>query len=232
MSDMLEQAIIDAEALRGAALKNAQTLVLEKYSDQIKESIETLLEQDDPGLNLDAELGLDPSADQGIDPMSLEDEAPSDPMTVSSVMEHIPFAATASDDEQIEIPLDRLLEEIGAIKDSFLLSELEDLEEESLDEAEELEESLEEELDEELEEDIDISEDLLEALTVDIQPKKRGWAGMTEGEIELAEEELLALEQDSKVREEKAALRAAVKELTELKESKEQETQELYETLE
>ena len=55
---------------------------------------------------------------------------------------------------------------------------------------------------------------------------------MTEGEIELAEEELLALEQDSKVREEKAALRAAVKELTELKESKEQETQELYETLE
>ena len=112
------------------------------------------------------------------------------------------------------------------------MSELEDLEEESLDEAEELEESLEEELDEELEEDIDISEDLLEALTVDIQPKKRGWAGMTEGEIELAEEELLALEQDSKVREEKAALRAAVKELTELKESKEQETQELYETLE
>ena len=232
MSDMLEQAIIDAEALREAATKNAETLVLEKYSDQIKESIETLLEQDDPGLNLDAELGLDPSADQGIDPMSLEDEAPSDPMTVSSVMEHIPFAATASDDEQIEIPLDRLLEEIGAIKDSFLLSELEDLEEESLDEAEELEESLEEELDEELEEDIDISEDLLEALTVDIQPKKRGWAGMTEGEIELAEEELLALEQDSKVREEKAALRAAVKELTELKESKEQETQELYETLE
>ena len=38
----------------------------------------------------------------------------------------------------------------------ILLKKLEDLEEESLDEAEELEESLEEELDEELEEDIDI----------------------------------------------------------------------------
>ena len=45
MSDMLEQAIIDAEALREAATKNAETLVLEKYSNQIKESIESLLEQ-------------------------------------------------------------------------------------------------------------------------------------------------------------------------------------------
>ena len=30
MSDMLEQAIIDAEALREAATKNAETLILEK----------------------------------------------------------------------------------------------------------------------------------------------------------------------------------------------------------
>ena len=48
MSDMLEQAIIDAEALRGAALKNAQTLVLEKYSSQIKDAVESLLEQENP----------------------------------------------------------------------------------------------------------------------------------------------------------------------------------------
>ena len=42
MSDMLEQAIIDADALKEAATKNAETLVLEKYSNQIKESIEAL----------------------------------------------------------------------------------------------------------------------------------------------------------------------------------------------
>ena len=36
MSNMLEQAIIDADALKEAALKNAETLVLEKYSNQIK----------------------------------------------------------------------------------------------------------------------------------------------------------------------------------------------------
>ena len=33
MSDMLEQAIIDADALKEAATKNAETLVLEKYSN-------------------------------------------------------------------------------------------------------------------------------------------------------------------------------------------------------
>ena len=33
MSDMLEKAIVDATALREAAVKNAESLVLEKFSD-------------------------------------------------------------------------------------------------------------------------------------------------------------------------------------------------------
>ena len=48
MSSMLEQAIIDAESLKDAATKNAETLVLEKYSAQIKGAVETILEQEDP----------------------------------------------------------------------------------------------------------------------------------------------------------------------------------------
>ena len=39
MSSLLEQAIIDAKALKDAALKNAEQLVIEKYSDQIKEAV-------------------------------------------------------------------------------------------------------------------------------------------------------------------------------------------------
>ncbi len=70
MSDMLEQAIIDAEALREAATKNAETLILEKYSSQIKESIETLLEQEEGDLNLDSALGLTPEA-AGADTMAM-----------------------------------------------------------------------------------------------------------------------------------------------------------------
>ena len=42
MSDMLEQAIIDAEALKEAATKNAETLVLEKYSNE-RSDIESLV---------------------------------------------------------------------------------------------------------------------------------------------------------------------------------------------
>ncbi len=48
MSNMLEQAIIDAEALKEAALKNAEQSILEKYSKEIRNKIDTLLEQEEP----------------------------------------------------------------------------------------------------------------------------------------------------------------------------------------
>ena len=36
MSELLEQAIVDATALKEAALKNAENTVLEKYSGEVK----------------------------------------------------------------------------------------------------------------------------------------------------------------------------------------------------
>jgi len=47
---MLKQAIIDANALREVALKNAEAIVVGKYSNQIKEAVDNLLEQDEEGL--------------------------------------------------------------------------------------------------------------------------------------------------------------------------------------
>lgn len=44
MSNMLEQAIIDAAMLREAALKNAEQSLIEKYAPQIKEAVEAMLE--------------------------------------------------------------------------------------------------------------------------------------------------------------------------------------------
>jgi hypothetical protein len=41
---MLEQAIVDAQALREAALKNAEQALIEKFAPQIKEAVESLLE--------------------------------------------------------------------------------------------------------------------------------------------------------------------------------------------
>ncbi len=43
MSNMLEQAIVDAAALREAALKNAEQSIIEKYAPQIKKAVEEML---------------------------------------------------------------------------------------------------------------------------------------------------------------------------------------------
>ena len=41
MSSMLEQAIVDAAALREAALKNAEQSVIEKYAPEIKAAVDS-----------------------------------------------------------------------------------------------------------------------------------------------------------------------------------------------
>ena len=65
-SKLYEQAVIEAKAIKEAALKNAQESVLEKYSEQIKEAVESVLEQDD-------EEEEDVLGDQG-DVLDAEDE--------------------------------------------------------------------------------------------------------------------------------------------------------------
>ena len=47
MSSLLERAIVDATALKEAALKNAENLVIEKYSEEVKEAMRSLLEQEE-----------------------------------------------------------------------------------------------------------------------------------------------------------------------------------------
>jgi len=57
MSNMLEQAIADAAALREQAIKNAEQSVIEKYSHQIKEAVEQMLEaEEDPTKKVDEVL--------------------------------------------------------------------------------------------------------------------------------------------------------------------------------
>jgi len=47
MSKMLEQAIIDATALKEAALKSAEAEIVEKYAPEVKKVMESILEADD-----------------------------------------------------------------------------------------------------------------------------------------------------------------------------------------
>ena len=100
MSDMLQQAIIDATALKEAAVRNAETLVLEKYSNEIKDAVETLLEQEDPAAALEP-AGMDAAP------------AAEDQQEEAQVVEDLPLASLAEDlDEEIEIPLTNLMEEL------------------------------------------------------------------------------------------------------------------------
>ena len=71
---LLKQAIVDAANLKEAALKNAEQMILEKYSNEIKSAVDTLLEQEEEG-------GLDLGGDAGAEAPAEEttaEEAPAD----------------------------------------------------------------------------------------------------------------------------------------------------------
>ena len=47
MSSLLGEAIIDAKALRESALKNAESTIIDKYSEEVKKVLDQLLEQEE-----------------------------------------------------------------------------------------------------------------------------------------------------------------------------------------
>tara|TARA_R100000008_G_C3583725_1_gene170532 strand:+ start:1295 stop:2308 length:1014 start_codon:yes stop_codon:yes gene_type:complete len=98
---MLEEAIVDAKALRDAAIKNAETMVVEKYSDEVRTAVEKILEQD---LDLEDDLDADPLAtDLGDDALAGEEEE-------SSVMGDIPMAhSPEQEDEVVVVDLDQII---------------------------------------------------------------------------------------------------------------------------
>ena len=80
---MLEQAIVDAKALREAAVKSAEAAIVEKYNDEVKDAVSKLLEQDD-----EMDLGMEPEAEVEVD---------------STAMEQVPMAHLSDDDEDIVV---------------------------------------------------------------------------------------------------------------------------------
>ena len=86
MSNMLEQAIVDATALREAAAKQAESAIIEKYSSEVRHAVEKLLEQD--------ELATLPGEEESIE---------------STAMEQVPLAHVADDEEIVVVDLDDIL---------------------------------------------------------------------------------------------------------------------------
>jgi len=134
MSNLLKEAIVDAKALREAALKNAESAVIDKYADEVRESLQQLLEQDEFA---DADLGLPPGAPPAIGDEDLEglgvDTAPTDVAagapdeSLEEDVEDVPYAATddankmngknlkniPAEGERVEVTLD-----LGALRES------------------------------------------------------------------------------------------------------------------
>lgn len=99
MSNLLNEAIVDAKALRDAALKNAETIVIEKYSTEVRDTLEKLLEQEegDP-MALDADMGPDSEVPVGGEEMGLpameEPLEEGDPSGEEISEDEIPLGAT------------------------------------------------------------------------------------------------------------------------------------------
>ncbi len=115
MSSMLEQAIIEAEQLKKVASRNAEQAILERYSQEIKEEMENLIEQD---LGLDADAGLGLGMDTGAATPQVDFEgAKADNDQVPDQLEYAAFDGLTigetkypKEGDLIEINLDSLSE--------------------------------------------------------------------------------------------------------------------------
>ena len=145
MSSLLEQAIVDAKALKEAAMKNAEATIIDKYSEEVKSTLNQLLEQDELGALLGG--GEEPSADAEA---TMQEEVEEDELA-----EGVPDAFTedsaelssVSEGESAEVTIDfkELAEALQALSE-------ENGEEETLEEAEEDD-------DEKVEEELDLNEE-------------------------------------------------------------------------
>ena len=103
MSSMLEQAIIDAKALKESAMKNAENMIIEKYSDQIKEAVNSLLEQEE-----EDEFQMGDAMDAEGDPAD-----PSLDSIPTATAEDVPDVDDISSDDQIiSIDLPQLVQQV------------------------------------------------------------------------------------------------------------------------
>ena len=93
-SKLLEQAIVDAQALRDSAFKSAQATLLEKFAPQVKEAVEKLLEQEDPpGMAGSPEDALAADIPAGTDFGGAPPDS-SDKGYVAGAAKDVPLAAT------------------------------------------------------------------------------------------------------------------------------------------
>lgn len=190
MSTMLEDAIVDAQALREAAIQSAEQAVLARYSGQIKDTVESLLEQDEPqqqgqtyGGGADAPKDAD---DKSIIEAQL-DEYDGKAYSFGDLSDSNNFEL--EQDEEIEIDLEKIVAEsknIVEVDEADLADLIEEGEEVELNE-DDIVNAITDIMDELVAED----EVLAEKIKLDFKAQPRGW--MARPKSELDEEAMLDL---------------------------------------
>jgi len=209
MSSMLEQAVIDAKMLREAAVKNAEETLIEKYSDDIKDAVEKLLEQDEEELEKE---GGDPEVDVPLAACPDDDEEEAVEVTLTTGE----LAKADSMEEMIDFDLQEMK------------AQLEELEEDEIgtpEPHEEVAEEIAEEVEDsgsDLEEDFEIDlseedlEELLEKVIVDMESVPPSWGGRPAKEADFeVEKDLARLAQEGDLDEDEDKLKKEKKELEE-----------------
>ena len=194
MSNLLEQALVDAKALKDAAVKSAENELLEKYADEMRSAVSRLLEQEE--VQLDEEMAM------GGMPPSMASPAFTDgerlcPCPEEDEPQEIDFAQlrAAIEAEEEEAGMDMgmqddqpALEPAAEEEEELELQEEETLE---LQEDEEIEINLGEELEIVEEEEIN-----LEALEIDHEPERQDIISIPLEEEEEVEEFALTLDEE------------------------------------
>ena len=203
MSSLLEQAIIDAAALKEAAIKNAETAILNKYSADIKEVVENLFEQEEDAEEAGPEQSEESETLEDSIPYGIEPEGSQESEIVLSMEELKDMAEVLASAEE-DLMGDQIPHE--ELADTMEPPEMPGEPEVSSTEVQAA-----------LEEEVDISEleDLLEELVVDIEPQKSGWAGTPEDIMQYKEEMKLAQLAATQAKEENLELAAAAERLSE-----------------
>ena len=123
MSSLLKEAIVDAKALRESALKSAETSIIEKYSDEVKQTLDQLLEQDELGMEADS-----PTTDEEVAkniPLAATDN-------LSEEEGDMPEMTKEGEEVPVTIDLDALQEAVAALETELEENEEIELTEEDL----------------------------------------------------------------------------------------------------
>ena len=168
MSSLLEQAIVDAKALKEAALKNAEATIIDKYSEEVKSTLNQLLEQDELDALLGGageeglDLGAEAASPAAVDTMEEEVEA-------DEIAEGVPDAF-AEDSTELGGANEGELAEV-TIDFKELAEALRELRE-GVEDEETLEEAEEEEPEEKMEEEVELDEDSIMEMVASVLSDK------------------------------------------------------------